>query len=642
MLLNGILTREFTDEEYLAHQRELHKERCEKTIAWIKKDVGNTTLIDKMKKEAEYSLKNLFILPGTRGVRFDVGTPPAWWECRTDDEEYLWVLNRMHWFNNLVKLYHITGERMYAEKVMTDMLDWIDNCPPGVLPDENTTKEQMLDIRRFYSGVTPWRSLEVGIRMFDSWNYAYDCLLHTDLMTPEAHTKIVCSFYQHALVLRTMSPIYWPKADHNHYLHEMLGLLNIACIFPDMINAEVYREFAIRELVRCAKAQFSEDGGQVEGSPGYHGGCLRMFFTLIETAKTFGIALPDDILDMCKKATDYIIMATGPDGILTPFGDTGCSSVCEDIARRYYTAFGELGSTAKIFAIHPSNDPDVIPEEVQQQARELAASAGGEDNLQRQIDQYFARTGWTRDDSHFGFMCHSPVCNGHSHIDPCTFTLYLKGDLIVVDPSHYTYRECEDRKRFKSPEYHSTITFDDKPPYTYVSRWSFGPQKEGRIRSAYRLPGVFAADASHHGYDPDYHKRLCALVGDDVFLVADDVINVTGAVIRLYFHMDDPEVKVEGRLATSSRINVLIPEGVSAESVPAERSFGMDIARPSSRLIFTDDSGKSRQYLTVFTKRDDISEPKIERVKDGIEISYKQGSERVAFLWSFTSSLKKI
>ena len=108
MQLNGILTREFTDAEYLAHQRELHKERCAKTIAWIKKDVGNTARIDSMLKEAEYSMKNLFILPGTRGVRFDVGTPPAWWECRTDDEEYLWSLNRTHWFNNLLNLFWVS------------------------------------------------------------------------------------------------------------------------------------------------------------------------------------------------------------------------------------------------------------------------------------------------------------------------------------------------------------------------------------------------------------------------------------------------------------------------------------------------------------------------------------------------------
>ena len=642
MQLKEILKGSFTDEEYLAHQRKLHKVRCEKAIAWIKRDADNTDLINKMKADAVHSMENMFILPGTRGVRLHVGTPPAWSECRTDDEEYLWSLNRMGYFNQLLRLYHLTGEVQYAEKVLGDMLNWVDTCPLGPLPDENTTSEQMNEIRRFFSGLTPWRSLEVGIRMFDSWNVAYDQLLHTELMTVEAHTKLVYSFYEHALVLREMSPRYWPEANHNHYIHEMLGLLEIACIFPDMKEADAWREFAIHELGRCAKAQFTEDGGQIEGSPGYHYGCLNMFFSLIDVAKSFNITLPDEILDTCRKATYYTLMATGPDGIIAPFGDTAYNTVCDNLARRYYACFGDLGPTAKYFGIQPNNAKDIIPEEVQAEARELAKSAPGEDNLQRQIDQYFARTGWTREDSHFGFMCHTPVFNGHSHIDPMTFILYLKGDPVVVDPSYYTYRECPERKLFKSPEYHSTLTFDNKPPYEYIRRWEFGPQKEGKLRSKYHFDNVYAADASHHCYDPDYHKRLCALVGDDVFLVADDVANITGTDVRIYFHMHDPEVKVEGNVAKSDRIRVLLPEGVEAETTAAERSLHTDITRPTCRIILTDKSGKSRQYLTVFTKRDDITDPKIERTNDGVKISYKQGTENIAFLWSFTNSLKRI
>ena len=53
MQLNDILTRQFTDAEYLEHQRALHKERCDKAITFVKKDAGNEELIGKMKKEAE-------------------------------------------------------------------------------------------------------------------------------------------------------------------------------------------------------------------------------------------------------------------------------------------------------------------------------------------------------------------------------------------------------------------------------------------------------------------------------------------------------------------------------------------------------------------------------------------------------------
>jgi hypothetical protein len=337
-----------------------------------------------------------------------------------------------------------------------------------------------------------------------------------------------------------------------------------------------------------------------------------------------------------------MLAAGAPDGIVSPIGDSPCHSVGDHVARYYYSSFGELGPCAKVFNIHPNDDPNIIPENVQAAARAVAESAQGEDNLQRQINQYYARTGWKRDDSFFGFICHSPIFNGHAHQDLMSFVMYLDGEAVVTDPSYYTYRDCEERRIYKSPEYHSTLTFDNRLPFEYIDRWRYGPQREGGVRKSYKLPGVYAVDASHHNYDPDYHKRLCALVGKDVFIVADDVINLTGTDVRIYFHMVDPSLRIldgEGRTDT---VRVILPEGVEAEAVASERSLHTDITVPSTRLILTDRSHISRQYLTVFTKRNDITDASIERTADGVKISYKQGKEDIAFLWSFSNSLKRI
>ena len=106
--------------------------------------------------------------------------------------------------------------------------------------------------------------------------------------------------------------------------------------------------------------------------------------------------------------------------------------------------------------------------------------------------------------------------------------------------------------------------------------------------------------------------------------------------------MNDPNISVKGSVASSEHLRVLLPEGTNAESVSSFKSLHTDITVPSSRIVITDTSHKSRQYLTVFTKRDDISAPCIERTKDGIKISYKQGEETISFLWSFSNSLKRL
>ena len=641
MRLNEVLVRNYTSGEYLEHQREINRARIDKFIAKKLKELENTELVEAKKADAVYIMQNMFVLPGTQGERLHVGTPPAWNECRTDDEEYLWHLNRTGYFKTLCDLYLLLGERAYAEKVLSDMENWIDTCPLYDLPDESTTHDDLCRIRKYYSGLTPWRSLEVGIRMFDSWNYAYDCLLFSDLMTPELHSKIARSFYEHSLVLRIMSPIYWPAANHNHYIHEMLGLFNTACVFPDFKESDAWREFAIDELHRCAKAQFTLDGGQIEGSPHYHYLCLKMFFDFFSAARSFDVCVRPEIMDIAKKAVDYTLAVIGPDGIVCPMGDSPYHEIGEPLAKSYYSSFGELANTAKVFAIHPDKDFDNVPEETKKKAIEYASTAPGEDNYQRQINQYFARTGWTRNASSFGFICHAPVFNGHAHQDLMSFVLYLKGDPVVVDPSYYTYRDCEERRIFKSPEYHSTLTFDNKLPYDYVDRWRYGPQREGGIRNSYKLPGVFAADASHHCYDPDYHKRLCAMIGDDVFIVADDVINLTKTDVRIYFHMDDPTIEIVGNEARSDRVRVILPDETSAVVVDSEKSLHTDITVPSRRLIITDTSHTSRQYLTIFTKRNDITNARIVRTDTGVRISYNQGGEEISLLWSFSNSLKR-
>ncbi len=641
MKLSDILSQNFCDESYLARQREVHRARIEQATAAILRNKENEALIKRKRESASFAQKHLFVLPGTGGKRMHVGTPPAWHECPTGDEEYLWCLNRTEWFPGLAEIYLLTNEETYAESLFVDWLDWIDQCPIYPLPKGGENSAELAELKKPYQLLTPWRTLEVGLRMLNSWNTAYDLLLMSPYMTPEIHTKLVKSFYEHALVLRTMSPIFWPKADHNHYLMEMLGLLQFSCLFPDLKEADNWRTYAIHELVRCAEQQLTPDGGQIEGSPNYHNVCLNVFFRVLQLARSFDLKLPDCLIEACRKATLYDLFVVLPNGNMASVGDTAMRCGGAETAIRYYNCFGELGPTKNIFAIHPNHDPCIIPEEVQREARAYAQNAPGGDHYQRILGQYIARTGWKREDSHFLFICCTPVNNGHAHQDPMSFVLTLQGDPVVVDPSFCTYRDGPDRRLFKSPEYHSTLTFDDKPPFAYTGMWSYSPQKEGSIRKTYRLSGVYAADASHHNYDPDFHKRLCALVGDDVFIVADDVVNLTKTDVRLYFHMDDPNLRIEGGEAVSDRIRVLLPKNLQAEVLPSEKSPRNDIREPSARIRLTDTSHDHALYLTVFTKRNDITDPHIERTANGVRISYRAAGETVSFLWSFSCSLTK-
>ncbi len=642
MQLCDILTESYTDESFLAHQRQLHRARIEKETAFILEKREDAAYIERLRAECAHYLADMHALPGTAGVRIHIGTPPAWNECRTNDEEYIWHLNRMGYFAPLCEMYLLTGQTVYAEKVLQDTLHWIDSCPSRPIPAADAPEEEFWSKASFYRGnVGPWRSLEIGIRG-GTWSNMYSRLLFSPCMTPAIHSKLVCSLYEQALILHNTCPRFWPNANHNHFLTEMIGLLHITCILPDTVCAEQWRQVALHHIGRCASNQFHPEGAQIEGCPGYHSGCLGEYMTIARMAADYGFAFPDAMRALCDRATRHTMFCVKPDGNWASVGDTAIRPGGLHTALSYYKTFGELGPAAAIFAVHPTYDTRTIPEAVQVRARAEAAALPGDDNDQRTLGQYMARTGWRREDSYFLFTCKTPVNNGHSQQDVMSFILSLKGEPITADPSYFTYRECPERKMFKSPEYHCCLTFDDKPPYEYVNRWSFSPQKEGHIRKSYKFPGVFAADASHHNYDPDFHKRLCMLVGDDTFIVADDVANVSGADVRLWFHMDDPATRIEEHEAVNAHVRVLLPEGCDAQVLPGEKSPFTDLREPTARICLTDTAHQSRPYLTVFTKRADLRAPAIWREGDAMYIRYTTDEGERTFCWRMGCSLTEV
>lgn len=619
---------------FLERQRSIHSAHCKSITDSIRKRADDDKYVAEKIKACELPMRNMFTLPGTGGKPFFVGNPPAWNERKVSDEEYLWLLNRMDWFDVLSETYLLTGDRKYADKIAADIENWIDSCPPPAL-ELPITKEELA----FYAGVNPWRTLEVGIRVFSTWKQFYERLLQTDIMTPELHAKIAESFYVHGKILRHVSPALWPNADHNHYLHEMLGLLAVACLFPDYGLSDEWKSYAANEIARCAEKQFTSEGGQIEGCPAYHTICLKMIFDAIALGREYNVNLPESLINICKLACDYAAFSSCPDGNYAAFGDTVIARGCRNAVIGYYKTFGAVDRTARMYPITGKYSSFDIPQSVCEKAVSDGLKIGREDSFQPGIGQYFARTGWSESDSYFAFICHTPVCNGHSHQDPMSFVLYLKGKPVVIDPSFCTYQDGADRRLFKSPEYHSCLTIGGKPPFEYTGNWTYSPQKEGRIVRTYRTGRMFAADAYHKNYEPDIHRRLCALIDDDIFIVADDLDIYSGGTRRLYFHIDDPHTYIENGIAHAGNANVILPHGFAYTVEKGAKSPRNDVKIETSRIIVTDSSDcASPLYLTVFTTQSDISGCRIFRCGDEVITEFTKSGIRRKIVWKFGQS----
>ena len=567
---------------------------------------------DEMICEAENAVKGLHILPGTGGELYFVGTPPNWHKNPVNDDEYVWTLNRMFHWKTLLQAHSLTGNPLFFKQVLLEWENWIDNCPR---PDVDGK-----DLNARFAAVTPWRSLEVGIRLYTSWPWALCYLMKKELVGPNLLQKILISFKAHCEVLSVVCPVLWPNADHNHYFMENLGLLTAANLLPEQDANALYWEQAIRELRRCTVKQFTEDGGQIEGCPHYHNVCVKLLRMAIMAIRDRGIEPPSEMLDKARKAVDYSLYCQRPSGTNVPWGDSDSLTTSVEAAVDGFLMLGDRvwidillrqgedaalrDTIAKLLWDVPGmiaildDPPFFLPSN---KSRLLPRTC-----YQHELSQAMLRTSWDRNASSLFFACRTPVNNPHAHIDPMGFDFTALGKPLLVDPGRFCYREDEDRRLFKSATWHNTITVNHCEPFEYQSSWHYGPQKRGCIAGLLDEGHILACEAVQENFAPAIHRRLVALI-DDNLLVIDKIDGLAETdTVQMVYHIDSPNVQLDVPAATAHSLNddgnILIAFSNSLSGVlePARVSDILDVARPSKRLCLSDGYGEtSRIYATL-------------------------------------------
>ncbi|WP_215701552.1 heparinase II/III family protein [Clostridium sp. MCC353] len=504
---------------------------------------------------ADQALKGLLVLPGTGPDLYFVGNPPKWQFNPVNDNEYTFHLNRMHHLKTMAEAYSLTGNLEYAKKAIDELSDWIDtNKCPG-LTDE--TGAYALDR---YSGLSTWRALEVGIRGYRTWPIIIELLADTPYFTPEFLEKLVCSIYEHCRVLYEISPLLWPKADHNHYLMENLGLMSFSCLFPEMKNSGVYLAHSQNELDRCMEAQCTPCGGQIEGCPSYHNGCVFWFAMRAVFARKFNIQVPNAYLERLEKMFQHSVYATRSCGGNFPWGDSHIADkeTMSLAAVSCYMAYSDPKYLETALYFYP---PSTLLEDVRdnlwripdtrqiKEVMETAVSSPKKPDLpliawQKDLNQVYIRTGWERDAISFMTACRTPVQNLHAHIDAGGFDLTAFGEPLLTDPGIYTYKNDENRKRFKSAFWHNCLTVNWKNMWEYQASWAYGPQKEGRLVSVTEEDGIICALSCHHNYEPAEAVRCLSLIDNRFLVVVDQVSGLEkGDSVQIHFHPDRTFIK---------------------------------------------------------------------------------------------------
>jgi len=458
------------------------------------------------------------------------------------DVRVLWELNRLGHFLTLADAYSLTDDERYAEEFFAQLKSWIEQNPYGRGPNWTCAMEVAL------------RAINL-LAAFEEFRYSPNL----DVTSFRSLLKLL---QQHGnYIQRNLE--FSHIATSNHYLSDVIGLVWIGLLLPELRGAEHWFEFGRTEMLREMDKQVLPDGADFEASTGYHRFVTELFLYTFWLCRTNDIKIEEKYWSKLKQMLLYMRGYSRPERLAPLIGDTDSGQVLPFVRHRAdeHAYLLELG--AEIFKDPLLADTWLV-------ASQAFPHAGTYIMRDRDL-----------------FLCFSASGSGingrgsHGHNDALSIEVSAGGRPFIVDPGTYVYSaDLEKRHAFRSTAYHSTVQIDNLEQNTIDVQMPFVIGNEARPRV---LEWKTSADfdkvvAEHYGY-PVVHRRSITFHRRERFWLIDDEFFGDGEhVYEARFHFAPGlYLKVEGATVNASGLRVsLLNHEVEPvlENQPVSRDYG--------------------------------------------------------------------
>lgn len=231
------------------------------------------------------------------------------------DVEFMNCLNRHDSFVNLLKAYRATGNPIYTEYFNDLVVDWVTHlpCPNADNASQSATssaptssapcvpagldgatcswvpKEQLTQVCVTGTMESPWRSLEMGIRLNAQWPIAFFGFQRAIEFSVSARVLMLLAVAEHnaALLVDGGHP---GQGTPNWEMTQWQGLATAAVAFPELRNASQLLRQSLDYLEQLLEKSVYPDGIETEEASGYDMGTARDFFNtmLVRTVVWLG------------------------------------------------------------------------------------------------------------------------------------------------------------------------------------------------------------------------------------------------------------------------------------------------------------------------------------------------------------------
>ena len=399
-----------------------------------------------------------------------------------------------------------------------------------------------------YRGVHYISAMECGLRLIAAC-HALD-LVRAGLPEPdETWPALLAIVLSHAPLIAQRLSLFSSRG--NHTIAEGTSLVYAGMLFGEHPEAKHWRATGLGLLRQEAARQVLPDGGGIERAFQYHRFVMDLLALVDSLLSHRGEATPAEITAALDRGRRFLAAVTAPDGETLPVGD------------------GDGGyALSRFLRLH---GPHTVAEEpvvhFPQSGYSVLRADGGRSTLAL-FDH--------------GSLGMAPSF-GHAHADALAFTLYRKGEPLLIDPGTFTYTgDPAWRRYFRSTAAHNTVRVDgaDQADQETAFQWS-GPRPCRLIKADVSPRGLVRILGYFGGEDREKYRHLrgVAYLPDEWIYIWDRIDGASVRLLEQHWHCG-VEVRRAARPRTfelAGRIGSVVlrlgggdgePEIIRGETVP--------------------------------------------------------------------------
>lgn len=494
------------------------------------------------------------------------------------DARVVWELNRLAQLITLGRAYAVTDNQRFSAEFFLQLATWRDQNPVG-------------------RGVNWNCAMEVALRAINLLA-AFELFLPAPQLNEIELTALLRMFNQHGAHIRRNLE-YSHIATSNHYLADVTGLLWLGVLLPELAAAQEWREFGLRELLAEMDKQVLPDGADYEASTGYHRLKLELFLYSFVLCHINDIEIDQRYWDMLRAMIRYARAYLRPDNHAPLIGDSDSGQVFPLVHRRgdehaYLLALAAIVFHEPAFKIADPHPPEeliwIFGKQGLGDYEALPQGSAAASCAFPDAGTYVLRQG----DLYLLFNASGSGVNGrgsHGHNDALSIDVSAGGTAFIVDPGSYIYTgDLQERQRFRSTAYHSTVEIDEVEQNTTDPAVPFviGDEAHPRVISWESTPETDVVVAEHTGYQrlpqPVTHQRSIKFDKRQRFWIVTDEFSGAGTHdLAFRFHFAPglevsirPDETIDACDKMSGARLLIAASGLAAEPVLESRFSSWD------------------------------------------------------------------